>query len=59
MRSAVDELGEMFDIVEVDGVRGIMCLGDIDLEKLRERSLGWLPLDVVVAFSETRADFGA
>ena len=59
MRSAVDDLGEMFDIVEVDGVRGIMCLGDVDLEKLRERSIGWLPLDVALAFSEARADFSA
>ena len=59
MRSAVDKLGEMFDIVEVDGVRGIMCLGDVDLEKLRERSIGWLPLDVVAAFLEARVDFGA
>lgn len=59
MRSAVDELGEMFDVVEVDGVRGIMCLGDVDLEKLRERSIGWLPLDVVAAFLEAMVDFGA
>lgn len=59
MRSAVDKLGEMFDIVEVDGVRGIMCLGDVDLEKLRERSIGWLPLDVVAAFLEAMVDFGA
>lgn len=58
-RSAVDELGEMFDIVEVDGVRGIMCLGDVDVERLRERSLGWLPLDVALAFSEARVDFCA
>lgn len=57
--SAVDELGEMFDIVDVDGVRGIMCLGDVDIERLRERSLGWLPLDVALAFSEARVDFGA
>lgn len=56
-RSAVDELGEMFDIVEVDGVRGVMCLGDIDLEKLRERSIGWLPLDVALAFSDVKVDF--
>jgi hypothetical protein len=41
----------------VDGVRGIMCLGDIDLEKLRERSIGWLPLDMVMAVSEAMAYF--
>lgn len=55
--SAVDALGDMFDIVEVDGTRGVMCLGDIDLEKLRERSIGWLPLDVALAFSEAKVDF--
>lgn len=58
IRSAVDELGEKFDIVEVDGVRGIMCLGDVDIERLRERSLGWLPIGVSIAFSETKVDFG-
>ena len=58
IRSAVDELGEMFDIVEVDGVRGILCLGDVDIERLRERSLGWLPIGVSIAFSETKVDFG-
>ena len=57
MRSAVDELGEMFDIVEVDGVRGIICLGDVYIERLRERSLGWLPLDVAIAFSKATLDF--
>lgn len=57
MRSAVDELGEMFDIVEVDGVRGIMCLGDVDIERLRERTFGWLPLDVAIAFSKATLDF--
>lgn len=56
--SAVDALGDMFDIVEVDGVRGVICLGDVDLQKLRERSLGWLPIGVLIAFSETKVDFG-
>jgi len=46
-------------IVEVDGVRGIMCLGDIDLEKLRECSIGWLLLDMVMAVSEAMAYFDA
>lgn len=58
MRSAVDELGEMFDIVEVNGVRGVICLGDVDIERLRERFLGWLPIGVLIAFSETKVDFG-
>lgn len=57
MRLAVDELGEMFDIIEMDGVRGVMCLGDVDVERLRGRSFGWLPLDVALAFSETKVDF--
>ena len=57
MRSSVDKLGEMFDIVEINGVRGVMCLGDVDVERLRERSLGWLPLDFALAFSETKVDF--
>ena len=55
--SAVDTLGDMFDIVEVDGVRGVMCLGDVDIERLRERSLGWLPLDVAIVFSKATLDF--
>lgn len=58
MRSSVDKLGEMFDIVKVEGVRGVICLGDVDLQKLRERSLGWLPIGVSIAFSETKVDFG-
>lgn len=57
MSVAVDTLGEMFDIIEINGVRGVMCLGDVDVERLRERSLGWLPLDVASAFSETNVDF--
>jgi len=59
MSAAVDELGEMFDIIEVNGVRGIMCLGDVDVERLRGRSLGWLPLDVALAFSEVKMNFKA
>jgi len=59
MSATVDTLGEMFDIIEVNGVRGVMCLGDVDVERLRERSLGWLPLDVALAFSETNVDFKA
>ena len=57
MSAAVDTLGEMFDIVEINGVRGVMCPGDVDVERLRERSLGWLPLDFALAFSETKVDF--
>lgn len=57
MSAAVDTLGEMFDIVEVNCVRGVMCLGDVDVERLREQSIGWLPLDVAIAFSETKVDF--
>ena len=48
MSAAVDTLGEMFDIVEVNCVR---------VERLREQSIGWLPLDVAIAFSETKVDF--
>ena len=57
MSAAVDTLGEMFDIIEINGVRGVMCLGDVDVERLREQSIGWLPLDVAIAFSETKVDF--
>ena len=26
----------------------------LDIEKLRDKSLGWLPLDLALAFSETK-----
>ena len=53
MDEALDELGNKFEIMEIDKVRGIKCSGT-DIEKLRERSIGWLPLDLAIAFSQTK-----
>lgn len=53
MAAAINELGDKFEITEVDRVRGVKCSGT-DIEKLRDKSLGWLPLDLAIAFSETK-----
>lgn len=50
---AVNELGDSFELCD-DGIR---CDKDIDIEKLREIYLGWLPLDLAVIFSETKISF--
>lgn len=50
---AMDELGDKFELCD-DGIR---CDKDIDIEKLREIHLGWLPLDLAVIFSEIKISF--
>lgn len=56
--AAVKELGNEFEITEVNRVRGIKCSGT-DIEKLRERSIGWLPLDLAIVFSQTKINLFA
>ena len=50
---AMDELGDAFELCD----EGIRCDKDIDIEKLREIHLGWLPIDLAVVFSETKISF--
>ena len=50
---AVNELGDKFELCD----EGIRCDKDIDIEKLREIHLGWLPLDLAVIFSEIKISF--
>lgn len=50
---AVNELGDAFELCD----EGIRCNRDIDIEKLREIYLGWLPLDLAIIFSETKISF--
>ena len=50
---AMDELGDAFELYD----KGIRCDKDIDIEKLREIHLGWLPIDLAVIFSETKISF--
>lgn len=50
---AMDELGDAFELCD----EGIRCNKDIDIEKLREIHLGWLPLDLAVIFSEIKISF--
>lgn len=50
---AVGELGDAFELCD----EGIRCDKDIDIEKLREIHLGWLPLDLAIIFSEIKISF--
>ena len=37
--------------------KGIKCNKNINIEELKEKHLGWLPVDLAIIFSETKISF--
>lgn len=53
VHKAVHELGNGFKVYG----SGIICDKDVDTNALKEKYLGWLPLDLAVIFSEIKISF--
>lgn len=50
IRKAIDENFELCN-------KGIKCNRNINIEELKEKHLGWLPIDLAVVFSNTKISF--